>query len=131
MKEIEHVSELQEGACYYLFSKDDESFRGLEEYKFYCESSLIYKNFNNHEPHPRKGEKVNACYFKNRSWTHEGNNQGMERWHIFGPVFVQDDPTIKDIRAKCSPTKGMYHCHEHKGFGFKSDCIECKKPEEE
>ena len=81
MKEIKDVNDLEVGQYYYLFNKHNDRFVGLEEYK----QESAYEPINEYK------------YFKSRMWTYEGDNQGMDRWHIFGPI----KPELESTRLAC------------------------------
>lgn len=72
IKEIEDVKELEIGKLYYLYDKRTGKPEGLEEYRRMTDNP--------------GNEGFDWYAFKGNIWTHEGNNQGMQRWHIFGPV---------------------------------------------
>jgi len=79
MKEIKNVDELDLGENYHLINKRNGDYIGIhpyqsaeEQYHFFATSGA-----------------------GNRMWTYEGNNEGMELWHIFGPVNM-DEFTAED-----------------------------------
>jgi hypothetical protein len=74
------------GKLYYLIRKDNETFQGLEEYKEHFSAAIEGKPWR---------------YFKRDIWTFEGNNQGMDRWHIFGPLDKDRELSLFELRGLC------------------------------
>jgi hypothetical protein len=83
-REIHCASDLELGKFYHLYSRRDGRYLGLEEYKVQKEGEPYYR------------------YFKNKVWTFVGNSQGLQRWHIFGPVEPPRVIPLEEMRILCN-----------------------------
>jgi hypothetical protein len=76
MRRITNVNELKVGSKYWLRDKEQTVLaKGQVQ-----ERKAIVSQFKARVDHPE------VTYFEDDFWTHEGNNQGMKRWNIYGPL---------------------------------------------
>ena len=70
MKKIENLEELKNGEYYWLVSK-------MIYDNGQHSNTKIIERFITDNPLPQFGNKI---------WAHEGNNQAMEKYDIYGPI---------------------------------------------
>jgi hypothetical protein len=87
VKYITHHSQLEVGREYWLVSKKHETNRISK-----CKS--------------RDG----CVFFEDHIWAHEKNNQAMERWNIFGPVPLSQEPDFEALMASNTRNKEVADC---------------------